>query len=150
MTKDGPKVLEFNVRFGDPETQSYVRLLKTDLFDVLFYTAKGRLSEVAFEWENKSACCLVIASAGYPGAYKKYEVIHGLKEAEKDKDIVVFHAGTINCNNNICTGGGRVLGITATGKTLESALKKAYAVVGPKGIHFTGMQYRKDIGDSNL
>lgn len=149
MTKNGPKVLEFNARFGDPETQSYMRLLKTDLYDILVSAASGKLSDIAIEWENKSACCIVVASGGYPGAYKKGEIIHGIKEAEKDKDIVVFHAGTINCNNEICTNGGRVLGITATGKTLELALTKAYNVIGEKGVHFKGMQYRKDIGRVN-
>ncbi len=146
ITKDGPKVVEFNSRFGDPETQSYVRLLKTDLFDILVACAEGKLSDINVEWENKSACCIVLASGGYPGAYKKGEIIHGIKEAEKDKDIVVFHAGTINCNNEFCTNGGRVLGVTATGKTLESALTKAYSVIGASGINFAKMQYRKDIG----
>lgn len=146
ITKNGPKVLEFNARFGDPETQSYMRLLKTDLYDILVYVANGKLSDITIEWENKSACCIVVASGGYPGAYKKGEIIHGIKKAEKDKDIVVFHAGTINCNNKFCTNGGRVIGITATGKTLDEALDKAYAAIGPRGIHFAGMQYRKDIG----
>ncbi len=149
MTKDGPKVVEFNSRFGDPETQSYVRLLKTDLFDILVSAATGRLSDIAIEWENKSACCIVVASGGYPGAYKKGEIIHGIEEAENDKDIVVFHAGTINCNNEFYTNGGRVLGITATGKTLDEALNKAYSVIGKKGIYFNGMQYRRDIGRVN-
>lgn len=146
MTKTGPKVVEFNSRFGDPETQSYVRLLKTDLFDILVACAQGKLADINVEWEKKSACCIVVASGGYPGTYKKGEVIHGIGEAEKNKDIVVFHAGTKNCDNKIYTNGGRVLGITATGKTLESALDKAYAAIGAAGIHFAGMQYRKDIG----
>lgn len=146
ITKNGPKVLEFNARFGDPETQSYMRLLKTDLFDILVSAAKGRLSDVTIEWENKYACCIILASGGYPGAYKKGEVIHGVIEAEKDKDIVVFHAGTINCNHEICSNGGRVLGLTTTGNTLESALSKAYSLIGTSGIHFAKMQYRHDIG----
>lgn len=146
MTKDGPKVVEFNSRFGDPETQSYMRLLSTDLFDILIACAQGKLADINIEWENKSACCIVLASGGYPGVYKKGEVIRGIEEAEKDKNIVVFHAGTANCNNEICTNGGRVLGITATGKTLDEALDKSYSVIGKNGIYFNSMQYRRDIG----
>lgn len=146
MTKDGPKVLEFNARFGDPETQSYVRLLKTDLFDILMSAAQGKLTGIDIEWKDQYACCIGLASDGYPGAYKKGEVIYGIKEAEKDKDIVVFHAGTKTIDGKIYTNGGRVLGISATGKTLEDALDKAYAAIGTHGIHFAGMQYRRDIG----
>jgi phosphoribosylamine--glycine ligase len=146
MTKDGPKVVEFNSRFGDPETQSYVRLLKTDLFDILVACAEGKLSDIPIVWEDKFACCIVLASGGYPGEYKKGEVIYGIEEAERQNDIVVFQAGTKNINGKLCTNGGRVLGITATGKTLDEALDKAYAVIGKQGIHFAGMQYRKDIG----
>jgi phosphoribosylamine---glycine ligase len=146
MTKDGPKVLEFNVRFGDPEIQSYVRLLKTDLFEIFMACAKGELKKVKVEWEKKSACCIVLASGGYPGTYKKGEIVYGLGKAEKQKDIVVFHAGTKNINGKICTNGGRVLGISAVGETLNEALDKAYAVIGNGHIHFANMKYRGDIG----
>lgn len=157
MTKNGPKVLEFNARFGDPETQSYMRLLQTDLYDILLACADGTLSGLKIEWSQESACCIVVASEGYPGSYKKGAVIHGLTPPLSrggregfDPDIVVFHAGTRQENGQIVTNGGRVFGITATGKTLEEALKKAYAVIGSDGIHFDGMQYRKDIGQTVL
>ncbi len=146
MTKTGPKVLEFNSRFGDPETQSYIRLLKTDLFDVLVSSAKGNLKDIKIEWEKKHACCIVLASKGYPGKPKAGEVIHGIKDVEKIKDIVVFHAATKNINGEFYTDGGRVLGVTAIGKTLDEALDKAYSVIGKNGIYFNGMQYRRDIG----
>ena len=146
MTKDGPKVLEFNARFGDPETQSYMRLLKTDLLDILLSCVEGSLSKQKISWSTKSACCIILASDGYPGNYKKGEVIHGLKKVENDKNIFIFHAGTKLDKDITVTNGGRVLGVTATGKTLKEALKKAYSIIGQKKIHFTGMQYRKDIG----
>lgn len=146
MTEDGPKVLEFNARFGDPETQTYMRLLKTDLFDILASASLGKLADVAIEWKDQYGCCIILASGGYPGEYKKGEVVYGIKKAEKDKDIVIFHAGTKIIDGKICTSGGRVLGITATEKTLEKALAKAYSVIGKNGIHFEGMQYRRDLG----
>lgn len=144
LTKEGPKVLEFNARFGDPETQSYMRLLKTDLFDVMMSCVKGKLSKQKIRWAKKSACCIVLASSGYPGTYKKGDSIDGLKS--KKEDIIVFHAGTKREENAVFTGGGRVLGVTAVGKTLDRALVKAYAAIGKRGIFFEGMQYRKDIG----
>ncbi len=145
ITKDGPKVLEFNARFGDPETQSYMRLLKSDLVEIFMACVEGRLSKLEIEWENKSTCCIVLASQGYPGKYQKGEVIYGL-DSIKDPSIQVFHAGTALRNNKVITNGGRVLGVTATGSDLPEALKKAYQAVGDHGIHFTGMQYRTDIG----
>jgi phosphoribosylamine---glycine ligase len=146
MTTDGPKVVEFNSRFGDPEMESYMRLLKTDIFDILLSCAEGRLSEINIEWYNKYACCIVIASAGYPASSHKGDEIFGLEKYPDDKDVVVFHFATKKENGKIVTNGGRVLGVTATGKTLNEAIAKAYAAIGPKGIHFEGMQYRKDIG----
>lgn len=146
ITKNGPKVIEFNARFGDPETQSYMRLLKTDLYEILLACAEGTLSKIKIEWSTQSACCIVIASEGYPGAYKKGVVIEGFDNIKNNPDIVVFHAGTKYENGKILTNGGRVLGITAIGKNLDEALTKAYKAIGKKGIHFEGMQYRRDIG----
>jgi len=152
MTPTGPKVIEFNSRFGDPEMESYMRLLETDIFDILLACAEGKLKNIKIKWSKQFACCIVLASAGYPGSYKKGEVINGL-DTVKEKDIVVFHFATKNENlpagrqgGEIVTNGGRVLGITATGKTLNEALKKAYSAIGKNGIHFAGMQYRTDIG----
>ena len=144
ITADGPKVLEFNARFGDPETQSYMRLLKTDLLDILFACAKGTLKDIAIEWENKSSCCVIMASGGYPGLYKKGVEIKGLVKAEKVNSIVIFHAGTKQKGNKFFTNGGRVLGVTATGKNLKDAVKESYKAV--REINFEGMQFRKDIG----
>lgn len=146
MTKKGPKVLEFNARFGDPETQSYMRLLKSDLFDVLMACSTGKLCQQKVAWAKKAACCIVIASKGYPATSQKGIPIAGLEKAEKQKDIVVFHAGTKYDEKTIVTNGGRVLGVTAVGANLTAALKLAYKQIGKKGIHFDGMQYRRDIG----
>lgn len=146
LTKHGPKVLEFNSRFGDPEMESYMRILETDIFDILEACANGTLSQLNIKWKKQTACCIVLASEGYPGKYNKGEIIHGLEKFDGKNDIVVFHFGTKIENGNIVTNGGRVLGVTATGKTLEEALDKAYSAIGEKGVHFQGMQYRKDIG----
>ena len=143
MTDEGPKVLEYNARFGDPETQSYMRLLKTDLLDVLDACVDGKLADLAVEWNSGFAVCVVLASGGYPGKYKKEIPIFGITEAEKIPSVVVFHAGTM-CSDQLRTSGGRVLGITAVGKTLQEALDRAYEAV--RQIKFKGMQYRKDIG----
>ncbi len=145
LTKHGPKVLEFNARFGDPETQSYMRLLKTDLIEIMQACVEGKLSQTDIVWDKHFACCIVLASSGYPGNYNKGETIYGLSTIQKN-DIVVFHAGTKKDGTKIVTSGGRVVGITATGKTLELALVKVYGAIGKKGLHFNGMQYRKDIG----
>ncbi len=144
MTKNGPRVLEFNARFGDPEAQSYLRLLKTDLFMVLEACAKGELDKLDIEWQSGFAACVVIASGGYPDEYKKGLPISGIEEAEKVDDVVIFHAGTKIENGQFITSGGRVFSVTATGVTLDEALEKAYAACGK--IHFEGMYYRKDIG----
>lgn len=146
MTKDGPKVIEFNSRFGDPEMESYMRLLETDLFDILLACAQGNLSGLKIKWSEKSACCIVLASAGYPASSHKGDVIKGLEKYKNSRDIVVYHFATKEENGNIVTNGGRVLGVTAVGKNLKEALKKAYSAIGPQKINFDGMQYRKDIG----
>jgi phosphoribosylamine--glycine ligase len=144
MTKDGPKVVEFNSRFGDPEMESYMRLLDSDLYEFLNACVEGTLDTINVKWSKKSACCVILASAGYPASSHKGDIISGLKK--RAKDVVIFHLGTKEVDGNVVTNGGRVLGITATGKTLKDALKLAYKQIGPKGIYFEGMQYRTDIG----
>ena len=148
MTPEGPKVIEFNCRFGGPECESYMRILKSDLFDILMACVDGTLDKINIEWENKYACCIILASGGYPGDYKKGLPITGVEEAEKLDDIVVFHAGTKQDGNRLLTNGGRVLGVTALADDLKSALDKAYAAV--KLINFDGMHYRTDIGLKSL
>ncbi len=143
-----PKVLEFNCRFGDPETQVLMRLLKNDLLDLFEACVDGTLASHTLEWENKHAVCVVLASGGYPGSYTKGFPITGLDavlDAVEDDDIVVFHAGTAIKNGQLVTNGGRVLGVTAIADTLEDARTKVYAVI-EQHIRFEGMHYRKDIG----
>ena len=147
ITRNGPKVIEFNARFGDPETQSYMRILDTDLVDVIFACIDGTLDKQSIKWNSKSACCIVCASGGYPGEYKKGEVVSGL-EVIKDSDAVVFHAGSKLKDGKTITNGGRVLGVTAVANTLEKALSNAYKVM--ESISFGGMQYRKDIGAKSV
>ncbi len=142
LTDSGPKVIEFNARFGDPETQSYMRILETELLEVLLACAQGTLETVDVKWSKMTACCVVCASGGYPSEYENGKVIEGL--ANDQKDVLVFHAGTNAEGNTFVTNGGRVLGVTAVGCNLEIALKEAYEAV--EGISFEGMQYRKDIG----
>ncbi len=144
LSDNNYNVIEYNARFGDPETQSYMRLLKSDLLEILLACAKGKLASQNIEWADGYACCIVLASGGYPGPYNKGEVITGIAEAEKLEDIVVFHAGTKLDGDKFVTNGGRVLSVTATGNTLNEALNKAYAAA--RKIHFKGMQYRTDIG----
>jgi phosphoribosylamine---glycine ligase len=148
MTTLGPKVLEFNARFGDPETQSYMRLLKTDLFDILEACANGTLAKCEVEWNQSFAACIVMASGGYPGKYEKGLAITGIDKAESMSGVKVFHAGTSLKDGKLVTSGGRVLGVTATGDTLKQAQGLAYEAVGQ--IKFKGMQYRKDIGAKAL
>jgi phosphoribosylamine--glycine ligase len=143
LTKEGPKVLEFNARFGDPETQVVLPRLKTDLIDILNAVIKGSLHKINIEWKNNSAACVVVASGGYPGKYQKSKVISGLERLEKMKDIIAFHAGTKFQNEKIVTSGGRVLGITAWDETIFKAKERAYK--GVKEIYFEDMYYRKDI-----
>ena len=147
MTNEGLKVLEYNARFGDPETQSYMRLLKTDLLDILDACVDGELAEFAIEWNPGFAVCVVLASGGYPGKYEKEIPIFGIGEAEKIPDIVVFHAGTMY-DGQIRTSGGRVLGVTAIGETLQKALDRAYEAI--HCVKFKGMQFRKDIGTRTI
>jgi phosphoribosylamine--glycine ligase len=148
ITADGPKVLEFNARFGDPETQSYMRLLESDLVEVLEACASGRLETIKLQWAPGYAVCIVLAAGGYPGDYSKGLPIDGVEAAAKQKDVIIFQAGTKLEAGQLKTAGGRVLGVTATGDTLQQALDKAYAAV--KLISFEGMQYRRDIGRKAL
>jgi len=135
-----PKVLEFNVRFGDPETQSVLMRLETDIIDIFESIIRGTLAEQEITWSDKCAVCVVLASGGYPEAYEKGKVITGLDQI---KNSIVFHAGTNMQDGNIVTAGGRVLGVTATGDTIEEATSKVYEDI--KNISFEGMQYRTDI-----
>lgn len=144
ITEDGPKVLEFNCRFGDPETQVLTRRLESDLLDLLEACVEGRLREQKPVWSENAAVCVVIASGGYPGDYQKGKVISGLEEAGQLPETVVFHAGTRNDGGNIVTSGGRVLGVTALGADLAEARKKAYEAADR--ILFDQMQRREDIG----
>ena len=144
VTKNGPQVLEFNVRFGDPETQPILMRLKSDLLDVLVAVSKNELDKVKLEWDPRPAVCVVMASGGYPGEYAKGKEITGLADAAKLKDVMVFHAGTAEKDGRIVTAGGRVLGVTALGKTVKAAQERAYEAV--KLIHFAGAHYRTDIG----
>jgi phosphoribosylamine--glycine ligase len=149
ITNDGPKVLEFNARFGDPETQVYMRLLKSDLLDLLEACSDHTLSTVKdfVQWERAFAVTIVLASGGYPGEYETGYAITGIEEAEKIPGVVVFHAAT-KFEGELRTAGGRVLGVSATGLSLKLALETAYKAVGM--IHFEGMQYRRDIGAKPL
>ncbi len=149
ITKEGPKVFEFNSRFGDPETQTYMRLLDTDILDIFDSSIDGKISSLEIKWKKDIfACNIALASGGYPGVYKKGKIISGIKNAELDKNIIVFYAGTKITRQNLLTNGGRVLGISSIGDTLEKALKKAYEAI--EKISFEGMQYRKDIGKNTL
>ena len=144
LTADGPKVIEYNARFGDPEAQVVLPRLETDLVDVAEAVIDGRLDELDIRWKPGAAACVVMASGGYPGSYEKGLEICGLDEAGQVAHATVYHAGTALKEGKFVTAGGRVLGVTATGTTLEQALEKAYDAVSR--ISFTGAHYRKDIG----
>jgi phosphoribosylamine--glycine ligase len=144
LTPKGPKVIEYNCRFGDPETQVVLPRLKTDLIDILEAVREERLAELDIEWSDDACACVVMASGGYPAAYKKGVEIRGLNAGGQVHGATVYHAGTKFENNRFYTSGGRVLGVTATADTLEGALKKAYEAVGR--IDFDNAHYRKDIG----
>ena len=150
ITKEGPKVLEFNVRFGDPENQAIMPRLKSDLLEVMLATSEGKLSRIrTLDWDSRACVCVVCASGGYPGNYKKGKEIFGLDEVAKMEDVIVFHAGTKilqtpNSKLQTVTNGGRVLGVTGLGKSIKEAINTAYQ--GVDKIHFEGMHYRKDIG----
>ena len=141
LTAEGPKVVEYNARFGDPECQALLMRLDTDLMDIFEACVKGTLDQVDIRWKREAACCLVLASGGYPLSYEKGKVIEGLDQVA---DAEVFHAGTAEKDGRIVTNGGRVLGVTALGEDLESAIRNAYQAAQP--IHFDQMHFRTDIG----
>jgi phosphoribosylamine--glycine ligase len=143
LTKSGPKVLEFNARFGDPETQVYLTRLENDLVELLDASASGTLDKIELNWKPEASVCVVMASGGYPGSYPKGKPILGLAEAAQLPDTKVFHAGTALKDGQIVTNGGRVLGVTALGKDLRVAQAAAYAAV--EKIHFDGAHFRHDI-----
>jgi phosphoribosylamine--glycine ligase len=148
VTAGGPRVLEFNVRFGDPETQPIMMRLKSDLLEVCLAVCEQKLDQVTLEWDERPAVCVVMASGGYPGDYEKGKIITGISEAEQLKDVVVFHAGTAMKDGKLVTAGGRVLGVTAIGGTIADAKKQAYEAVGK--ISFEGAHYRRDIADKAI
>lgn len=147
MTTEGPKVIEFNARFGDPETQSYMQILDSDLVDILTACIHGELNKINIQWSKKFACCVVCVSEGYPGSYQKGKHIVGLEGVEK-KRALVFHAGTKVMNDTTVTDGGRVLGVAAVGDSLPKALSKVYSAL--ESVSFEGMYFRKDIGQKSL
>jgi phosphoribosylamine--glycine ligase len=143
LTKSGPKILEFNARFGDPETQVYLTRLENDLVELLEASVNGKLAGIELKWNPAASVCVVMASGGYPGNYEKGRPITGLDAAANLPGVKVFHAGTARKENQIVTNGGRVLGVTALGKDLKSAQAAAYAAV--EKIQFAGAQFRRDI-----
>lgn len=143
LTSEGPQVLEYNVRFGDPETQVILPRLESDLAEIFMKTASGQLDNCEIEWKDDCAVCVVAASGGYPGSYPKGKVIKGIPEAENLPGTIVFHAGTAEKDGTLVTSGGRVLGITATAGGLEDAIERTYQAV--EMIDFDGMYFRKDI-----
>jgi len=144
ITKEGPKVLEFNVRFGDPETQAILPRLKDELVEIMLAVIEGGLGKVKLSWTKESCICVVISSGGYPGEYQKGKEISGLTELKDKEGIAVFHAGTKIVDGKILTNGGRVLGVTALGETIQDAITKSYDAIGK--IKFEGMHFRRDIG----
>ena len=144
LTEDGPKVIEYNCRFGDPETQVVLPLLKTDLLTIFQAVMEGKLSEQKVEFLDKAACCVILASGGYPKNYYTGLPISGIEDAEQMEDVSVYHAGTKMEDGKLLTAGGRVLGVTALANDLSGAMEKAYEAAGK--IHFDNMHYRRDIG----
>ena len=145
LTSDGPKVIEYNCRFGDPETQVVLPLLESDLLTVMEATTNGTLDKTDVKFSDGAAACVILASGGYPLAYEKGKEITGLTAGQLDAaDVTVYHAGTAIKDGSLVTNGGRVLGVTATANTLPEALKKAYAAT--ESIHFDKLHKRSDIG----
>jgi phosphoribosylamine--glycine ligase len=148
LTADGPKVLEFNARFGDPEAQVILARMRSDLVPVLVDVAHGQMRDPKIEWAMEPAVCVVMASKGYPEAVETDKPIRGLEALRNQKDVLVFHAATTRRDGEIVTVGGRVLGLTAVGATLESAIARVYEAV--ERVSFEGMQFRRDIGQRAL
>ena len=149
MVCDGvPKVLEFNARFGDPETQPILMRMKGDILPILEACIRGNLSQCQIEWDSRPSVCVVMASRGYPGSYDKGKVIDGLEEVDRMKDVFVFHAATVSDGGRVVTSGGRVLGVTGLGKDIPEAIETTYQAV--KKISWEGAHYRTDIGRKAL
>jgi phosphoribosylamine--glycine ligase len=148
LTARGPQVLEFNARFGDPETQAILVRLESDLVDVLEACIDGRLDQTELRWSAGASACVVASSAGYPGSYKTGLPIQGLSKAEQVPGVHVFHSGSKQLGNQLVTNGGRVLGVTAAASSLDEALDRAYQAIAQ--IQFDGIYYRRDIGQRAL
>jgi phosphoribosylamine--glycine ligase len=148
LTKDGPKVLEFNARFGDPEAQVYLTRLESDLVEMFEASFNGTLDTLELKWSPMASVCIVMASGGYPGSYAKGKVISGLDAMNEMPSTKVFHAGTAKSGEQIVTSGGRVLGVTAWAKDMRGARDGAYAAV--EKIHFDGAHFRRDIAAKAL
>ncbi|MED4603692.1 phosphoribosylamine--glycine ligase [Paenibacillus validus] len=148
LTPEGPKTIEFNARFGDPETQVVLPRLKTDLLDIFLATVNGCLDQMDIQWSDEAAVCVILASPGYPAAYPKGLPIEGLEDAENEPDALVFHAGTAVQGGQLVTNGGRVIGVTALGSNIAEARAKAYAAADR--IRFEGKHYRTDIAKKAL
>ena len=145
LTPDGPRVLEYNVRFGDPETQAIMVRLKSDLAGIFQAISETRLGEIEINWSDEPSACVVLAARGYPAQPEIGSIIDGLSLAEQSEDVAVFHAATARGpNGEWLTAGGRVLGVTARGETLDLALSRCYGAIA--SIHWDGMHYRRDIG----
>lgn len=148
ITPEGPKILEYNCRFGDPETQVILPRLENDLVEVLLAACHGHLDSIDLHWKSDAAVCVVLAAGGYPGTFRKGIVIHGLAKAAQQSGVQIFHAGTTLQGNDVVTAGGRVLGVTALGRTMREAVTQAYAAENL--IHFEGKHCRRDIAAQAL
>lgn len=148
LTNNGPKVLEFNCRFGDPESQVVLPRMETDLVEVMEAIIEQKLDQTQITWDNRKAVCVVIASGGYHGDYENGKIITGLEEAKRINDIIIFHAGTSFSNSNLVTAGGRVLGVTALGEQFNITISKVYEAV--ERIKFQNMHFRRDVGKKSI
>jgi phosphoribosylamine--glycine ligase len=148
IDKGIPYVLEYNCRLGDPETQPVLSRLDTDFMEIAMAITENRLGELPIRWKQDAAVCVVVSSGGYPGTYRKGDVITGIDDANSMEGVQVFHAGTAFRDSSLVSSGGRVLGVTATGEDIAAAKKRAYEAVDK--IHFEGMHYRRDIADRAL
>ena len=148
ITEQGPSVIEYNVRMGDPECQTLLRNLDTDFLEIISSCVNDKLSQVSIKKNNKSVICVVLASKGYPGRYKKNSILKNLNSAEEIDNVIIFHAGTNLKNNKILSSGGRVLSVTSTGKDIKDAREKVYKAI--KEINWKEGFFRKDIGIKNF
>jgi phosphoribosylamine---glycine ligase len=144
LTKTGPQILEFNARFGDPETQPLLARMDSDIIPIFEACIDGTLDQCSLEWKNESSVCVVMAAKGYPNSYEKGKPISGLQDAKALPGIIVFHAGTKQHDGEVLTSGGRVLGVTATGANIPTAISRAYEAI--EQIEWDGIHFRKDIG----